>query len=182
MSNLKQQIESLLFISGKPLTPNKIGELVGEKASAKDINNAIDELIKDYKERAGGTRIIKSPGQAQMVTSSDNSEVIQNFIKDETTGELTKPSIEALTIIAYRGPIAKWELERIRGINCSLILRNLMLRGLVEEKKDSRKKEIYYSVTLNFLKHLGVPEVKDLPDYEKLRNNEDIKTFLRGEV
>jgi len=61
--------------------------------------------------------------------------LLKILLKDETTGELTKPSIETLTIIAYRGPIAKYELERIRGINCSLILRNLILRGLAEEKK-----------------------------------------------
>src|SRR3990167_7308101 len=129
MSDLKQQIESLLFISGKPLTPKKITELIGGRASANDVSEAVDELIKDYKERGGGLQITKSESQAQMVTSGENSEIIRRFIKDETTGELTKPSIETLTIIAYRGPVAKWELERIRGINCSLILRNLDLKS-----------------------------------------------------
>ena len=182
MQELKQQIESLLFISGKPLTPKKIAELIKEKAGSKEVEKAIDELVREYNERDCGIKIIKSDSQAQMATSDKSAEIIKNFIKDETVGELTKPSVETLTIIAYRGPIAKWELERIRGINCSLILRNLILRGLAEEKKDAKKHEIYYSVTLEFLKYLGISQVEELPDYEKLSKNEDINKFLKGEA
>jgi len=182
MSKLRQQIESLLFISGKPLTSQKIAELVDNKVNVKDINKAVEELIQDYDGRNSGVKIIKSATQVQMATSNENSEVIKNFVKDETTGELTKPSIETLTIISYRESISKLELERIRGINCSLILRNLILRGLIEEKKDSKKHEIYYNVTIEFLKYLGVSRVQELPDYEKLSKNEDITKFLEGEV
>lgn len=180
-TDLKSKIESLLFIAGKPLAPKEMVKLVGEKVSAKEVNTAIDELIKDYQSKERGVRLIKSASEVQMVTSGDNAAVIQNFIKAETTGELTKPSIEALTIIAYRGPITKWELERIRGVNCSLILRNLMLRGLAEEKADG-KKEISYAVTLDFLKYLGITDVTHLPDYESLRHNENIEKFLKGEA
>jgi len=180
MSNeLKQKIESLLFISGKPVDYKKIAELAGG-AKEKEVEAALDELSKEYEDK--GVQIIIHDKKAQMVTSGENSEVVQNFIKDETISELTNPSIEALTIIAYRGPIAKWELERIRGINCSLILRNLMLRGLVEERVDKKKRETYYNLTLDFLRHLGVNNVEELPDYEKLRNNENIEAFLKGEV
>jgi len=81
MSELKQQIESLLFISGKPLASKKIAELVSGKVNAKDINKAIDELIKDYDERAGGVKIIKSASQIKLATSGENTEVIKNFVK-----------------------------------------------------------------------------------------------------
>lgn len=180
--NLNQQIESLLFISGKPLTIKKIAELIGGKVKPAEVKKAVEELVKDYQERSGGVMITASGDKVQMTTSGATTAVIQNFIKDETTGELTKPSIEALTIIAYRGPVSKLELERIRGINCSLILRNLMLRGLIEEKKDPRKHEACYNITINFLKHLGMSQVEDLPDYVKLHSNEDINKFLAGEV
>jgi segregation and condensation protein B len=181
MQSLKSQIESLLFIAGKPLALKEIANIIGEKVSAKEINAAIEELTKDYQTQDRGLQIIKNGTEAQMVTAGSNAETVQNFIKEETVSELTKPSIEALTIIAYRGPIAKWELERIRGINCSLILRNLMLRGLVEEKIDNKKKETYYSLTLDFLKHLGISEANQLPDYESLKHNENIEQFLKGE-
>ncbi len=180
--NIRQQIESLLFISGKPLSFKKISELAGGGVKEKDAQKAVEELSREYAEQERGVRLAVHGKKAQMVTDGGNSEIVQKFIKDEISGELTKPSIETLTIIAYRGPITKLELERIRGINCSLILRNLMIRGLVEEKKESNKGAVYYNLTLDFIKYLGVNKTKELPDYEKFRNNEDLDKFLKGEV
>ncbi|MCG2700667.1 SMC-Scp complex subunit ScpB, partial [Candidatus Parcubacteria bacterium] len=98
----------------------------------------------------------------------------------ETTGELSRPSLESLTIIAYRGPVAKIDLDRIRGINCALILRNLLLRGLIEGKYDNKKKETYYSVTFDFIKFLGINNIKELPDYERLNKDDTIDRMLAG--
>ena len=116
-----------------------------------------------------------------MVSSPENAELVQEFIKDETTGELSRPSLEALTIIAYRGPVSKIDLDRIRGVNCSLILRNLLLRGLIEGKFDKQKQETYYTVTLDFTRFLGLSEIKELPDFEKLNKDDTISRFLDGE-
>ena len=179
MSNIKSQIESLLFIAGKPLAAKDIVRLVEEKISVKDAHAAVDELIKDYQDKNGGVRIIKSASEAQMVTGGDNAAVIQNFIKAETTAELTKPSIEALTIIAYRGPITKWELERIRGINCSLILRNLLIRGLIEEI--SEKRTVTYVVSMEFLQHMGYDRVDILPDYVALHEHALLSALMKQE-
>jgi segregation and condensation protein B len=95
---------------------------------------------------------------------------------------LSQPSLEALTIIAYRGPIAKLELERIRGVNCSLILRHLLLRGLVEEKLDKTKNENFYTVTHDFIRFLGLGSVTELPDYEKLNQAEAINSVLEAKT
>ena len=78
-------------------------------------------------------------------------------------GELSRPSLEALTILAYRGPLTRPELEQIRGVHSSLILRNLLLRGLIEEKEDARLGQPLYSVTLDFLRHIGLASVEELP-------------------
>ncbi len=179
---LKQQIESLLFIAGKPLAFKRIATTISSGVKMQNIKKAVQELSDDYKKQKRGIQILQTDDHVQIATHSDSTELVQKFIKDEMTGELTKPSIETLTIIAYRGPISKLELERIRGINCSLIMRNLMLRGLVTEKRDGKKRENYYSVTLDFLRHLGMNSVKDLPDYDKLHSNEDINKFLKGEA
>jgi segregation and condensation protein B len=71
------------------------------------------------------------------------------------------------------------ELEQIRGIQSSLILRNLMLRGLVEEKEDTRLGQPMYSITFDFLKHLGLSNVEALPDYEDLRGNSTVSDVLQ---
>jgi len=166
--NIKSKIESLLFISAKPMAIKQLANLI--KADAKEIRRAGDELVEEYKKENRGISIIKNGSKYQMVSSPANAKLVQSFMKDETTGELSRPSLETLTIIAYRGPISKIDLERIRGVNCSLIIRNLLMRGLIEAKADKRKKETYYTVTLDFIRFLGINDITELPDYEKLSN------------
>jgi segregation and condensation protein B len=177
--SIKTKIESLLFISAKPIGIKDMAQLI--KKDGKEIKAAADELAADYQKKKGGLQIIKNGSSYQMVSAPENSSLIQDFIKDETAGELTRPSMETLTIIAYRGPIAKIELERIRGVNCSLILRNLLLRGLVEAKQDKKKNEIYYSVTFDFIRFLGINDIKDLPNYEKLRQDDTLDKILEDD-
>lgn len=178
--NLSSQLESLLFISSKPLSVKEISEITGAKA--KEIEEDLEKLASEYKEQARGFILIKNNGQYQLTTAPENTELVSKFLKDETSGELSQPSLEALTIIAYRGPITKLELERIRGVNCSLILRNLMIRGLIEEKADKQKNDNLYSVTLDFIKFLGISSLEDLPDYEKLHRDDSIEEVLEESV
>ena len=98
-------------------------------------------------------------------------------MRGEQVGELTRPSLESLTIIAYRGPITKAELEMIRGVNCSMILRNLLIRGLIREEKG--KTESVFRVSLEFLRWLGVQQASDLPDYDKLSGSDLIDQVLQ---
>ncbi|HLD28329.1 MAG TPA: SMC-Scp complex subunit ScpB [Patescibacteria group bacterium] len=176
--NIKNTTESLLFISHKSLSQKEIAKLVGCK-----IEEAISSLVKlevEYRERDGGVKFLKIEDKYQLATSDDSSEVIKKFIRSEITGELTKPSLETLTIIAYRGPISKAELELIRGVNCSLILRNLLIRGLIDAKEDKTKLAIYYNITFDFLKFLGLSSVGDLPDFKKLNRNNNLDKLLEG--
>ena len=179
---LQQQIESLLFIAGKPLTYKKMAAIIGGKAQPNAVRQAAEDLAGLYRSEDRGVQIVLNEDKAQMVTHPELSLLTQAFVKEDIQGELSKPSIETLAIICYRGPVAKLELERIRGINCSLILRNLLLRGLIEVKYDAKKHEDYYNVTLEFLKHLGVSSARELPDYEKLHLNKNIEAFLKGEA
>lgn len=187
MSNLKSQIESLLFVASKPMSLGKISELV--EVPKDEVKKILNELMREYQEQKRGIQIVKSLFSYQMTTFSENSKLIKSFLKDEISGELTQPSLETLTIIAYRGPVTKLEIEKIRGVNCSLILRNLMMRGLVEaqdgknlKKEDADKKyilgEMYYSLTFDFLRYLGISKISDLPDYEKLNSNDNLDKLL----
>jgi len=177
MGSIKSKIESLLFISAKPMTVKQLANLI--KSEAKEIQVAGDELIEDYKAKLGGIQVIKEGVKYQMVSAPTNARLIQGFIKDETTGELTRPSLEALTIIAYRGPISKINLDRIRGVNCALILRNLLLRGLIEAKNDKKKGETYYTVSLDFIRFLCINDIKDLPEYERLHQDDTLDKMLK---
>ena len=176
MSILKSKIESLLFIAARPLNLKKISEQVGE--SKEGVLAAISELVDEYKKDGRGIRILQIDDEYQMSTNPESAKMIKDFLKDEMTGELTRPALETLTIIAYRGPISKPELEQIRGVNCSLILRNLLIKGLAETKTAGVGGEALYSVTFDLLRHLGITKVEELPDYDKLSKSEILDRIL----
>lgn len=176
--DLKNKIESLLFISHKPLSISELAKLSGGERSA--VETTIAELISEYHNRSAGMEIINLEDKYQMAVSPDNSELVSKFLNTETSGELTRPSLETLTIIAYRGPLSKAELELIRGVNCSLILRNLLMRGLIEARDDKDKATIVYQITFEFLKHLGLGSVKELPEFERLNRNNNLEKLLQG--
>ncbi|MBU1179580.1 SMC-Scp complex subunit ScpB [Patescibacteria group bacterium] len=173
MSN-KSQIESLLFVSGNPLGIEKIAKLLDIKKEEAD--EMLLELQSGYKKENRGIQIAAVEDKYQMVTNSENSKFVEKFLNQEVIGELTRPQLETLTIISYRGPISKIELEQIRGVNCSLILRNLMIRGLIESKTENGLEK--YIITHEFLKFLGITGTKDLPDYEKLNKDKNLEELL----
>ncbi|NCD00963.1 SMC-Scp complex subunit ScpB [bacterium] len=177
---LKAQIESILFIAVKPIGVSDLTKVIS--ADKKEIEKSLKELQEDYSKNEAGLQIISTNKKYQMTSAADNADLVKSFLQEETSGELSQPSLETLTIIAYRGPISKIELERIRGVNCSLILRNLLLRGLVEEQKTSSGTDKSYVVTLEFLRFLGIEKLEQLPDYEKLNKDQTISDFLNGSL
>jgi len=167
---LKSKIESLLFVSPKPVTLRQLSSLgIGD---ASDIKKCLQDLKKEYFEKKCGIQIVEHDNKYQMVSAKENFELVQRLTKQEISGELSRPSLETLTIIAYRAPISKLDIETIRGMNCTLILRNLLMRGLVELKFDAQKKENYYNVSFDFMRYLGINSISDLPDYEKLSKHD----------
>lgn len=173
---LKQKIEAVLFASGKPLEIKKIAKLIGEKPAA--VEPAVTELMAEKNIDDSGLHILKNENKYQLVSNPALADVVDSLVKDETTGELTKPSLETLTIIAYRGPITKPEIEQIRGINCSVILRNLLMRGLVEERDNAERLQPVYSISNDFMRHMGIASVEDLPRYKELSQSEDVDEVL----
>lgn len=172
----RTKIESLLFITARPLTVKRLMEVCD--ATKEEVSAAIDEIVVAYNDGSHGIRVLRNGNEVQMSTSPDNARMVQDFLKDETTGELSKPSLETLTIIAYRGPISKAELEQVRGVNCSLILRNLLMRGLAEAEGEPYDPGTIFRVTMDFLRFLGVSNVEELPEYDKLRSHENVVRVL----
>lgn len=177
---LKSNIESLLFISNKPLSTKQLAHWT--KANPKDIEQAIKELMQEYYQDERGIQILKNNQQWQMVSSGKNAGIVQAFLKNEMTGELTQPALETLAIIAYRGPITKQAIEQIRGVNCSLILRNLMIKGLVEIYSKNKDGFSLYNVTFDFMQHLGINKIEELPDFEKLHNDKNMISLLEERI
>ncbi len=174
--SLKNKLEGLLFVATKPLSYSKIAELL--QAETEAVKDAVADLRKDYNDQNRGIQLVTHNSKIQFMSHPDCRKVVESYLKDEQFGDLTKPALETLTIIVYRGPITKSDLEQIRGVNCSLILRNLMIKGLVEMQEDKEKMQTFYSATFDFVRYLGVNSVNELPDYEKLSQHVTLEKVL----
>lgn len=176
--SLHAKIESLLFVSAEPLSVRALARLLDVKKG--EVESVLGELQKKYRQAGDSGMIIVKGGESyQMVTSPKNAVLVAEFLKSDLSGELTEPSLETLTIVAYRGPITKAELEQIRGVNCSLILRNLQMRGLIT-REENKAGLAYYEATPEFIKYLGVGSVQDLPDYDKLHQHATLNEVLQS--
>lgn len=175
---LKQQLESILFISSKFQKKSKLLALLN--CTESELEQTIADLKKDYEERQSGIVIMQDGDRIQLITNPASSDLIKKYLKEERTGELSRPSLETLAIIAYRGPVSKAEIEMIRGVNCSLILRNLMIRGLIIERQDRAKAVSVYQVSFEFMQYLGIKELKELPDFDKLNRDLNLEEVLQA--
>ncbi|NQV00470.1 MAG: SMC-Scp complex subunit ScpB [Parcubacteria group bacterium] len=163
----KYILESLIFTSGKPIKIKKLAQIT--KLSDKEVKDELNDLNEKYKEEMRGMILVAKDEAVQMVSNPEYGSFVESLVTEDLQEDLSKIALETLSIIAYRGPITRAEIELIRGVSCIYILRNLMIRGLIEKTKseeDSRKS--IYQVSFKFLRHLGVSSNRELPDYEKL--------------
>lgn len=175
---LSSRIESLLFIAQRPLPIKKISELTC--SSIEDVRACLASISRELAERKSGIVLLVHNNCAELATYPDNTDIVRAYTREEVTGDLTRPGLETLTVIAYRGPVTKVELERVRGVNCTIVLRNLMMRGYVETL-GSEKGESMYVLSFDFLRHLGVQNTEELPDYALLHNDEKLAQMLASE-
>lgn len=176
--SLRAQIESLLFVSAEPMSVKVLSRLTGAKVA--DVNKELENLQDKYRQQEDSGMIIIRAGEAyQMVTNPRQAALVAEYLKADLSGDLSEPSLETLTIIAYRGPITKPELEQIRGVNCSLILRNLLMRGLIS-RVTGKSGLPNYEVTTDFVRYLGLTSVAELPEYNNLHSHQTLNEVLQS--
>lgn len=173
---LTTSIESILFAAAKPIAREQL------KKQFVVTDEVLDEALADIGSRfnspMSGIHLLEHEGKVQFVSNPDCSEDVAAFLKKEASGPLTRPSLETLTVIAYRGPITRPEIEQIRGVNCGLILRNLLIRGYIDETQDKVRLQPVYAVSVDFLRKLGLVHIEELPEYESFHDNKSIDELL----
>lgn len=162
--NKKSSIESLLFASGHSLSHKKLAEVLD--ISENETDNILKELAADYVKNDSGLRLIFLDNKVQLVAAPESVEIVKKLTKSDFEEDLSQAALETLAIVAYRGPISRATIENLRGVNCSFILQSLAIRGLIEKKNNPEDGRSYiYSVTFDFLKHLGLNKLEELPNY-----------------
>lgn len=175
--SLLPQIEAILFVASKPLSIKAIATALQKQEA--DIQEAIETVALRYNNPDSGIRILINDTMVQMMTNSDYAHIVDQFVKHEISEELTKAQLETLTIIAYRGPVTRPEIEQIRGVNCAVIIRNLLIRGLIDEQEEKHDLVPTYTLSLEAMAHLGITSREDLPEYESLHTHEYIDAVLQ---
>ncbi len=172
---LDAQLEAVLFVSGEAVTLRALATAC--ETSLEEIENALTELERRLSE-GGGLSLIRHDQTVELVTHVEAATIVRRVLQLEAQAELSRASLEALSILAYRGPLTRPELEQIRGVQSSIILRNLMLRGLVEAREEARLGQPVYQVTLDFLKYLGLTRLEALPDFLSLHKHATVEQVL----
>jgi segregation and condensation protein B len=162
-------LEALLFIYGEPLELKKVAQTLGLKVE--EVAQAAESLRQSLKARQSGLQLMQNGTQVQLTTSSAFAGLLEKVVKSELSENLTPAGLETLAIISYAAPISRAEIDYIRGVNSSFILRNLLLRGLIERSTDPQRGNAYvYGPSFDFLRYVGVSRAEELPDYQKFRD------------
>lgn len=163
-SELKGIIEALLFVAGEPLSPDRIKTIL-EDEDKRAIQDMLVELQHEYDMRLSGLRIVEVAGGFQIASRPELAQWIRRLKKVKQSSRLSKPSLETLAIIAYKQPIVKAEIEDIRGVDSSGVLKGLLDKHMIKiiGRKDVAGRPILYATTREFLQYFGLRDISDLP-------------------
>lgn len=169
--HLESHIEAVLFYKAEPIKKKTLAEIFD--CTLEDIDTALNTLGNTLHER--GIQLVTTDTSAQLVTASEAYEIIETIRKADLKTEIGKAGAETLAIILYRGPISRIEIDRIRGVNSAFIVRNLLIRGLVERQTHpTDTRSFTYSATPSLFNHLGISKKSDLADFDTIMTALDI--------
>ncbi len=174
--NTAAQIEGLLFYKGEPMTLKEIALLL--KISTGDVQEGLTSLEEQLQGR--GVQLVFKDDAVMLGTAAGMSTLLESLRKEELSKDLSKAALETLAIILYKDNVSRSEIDYIRGVNSSFILRNLLVRGLIEKDlhpTDSRK--FIYKPTFDLLAFMGISRLEDLPEYQSIQQtiaNTEVET------
>lgn len=160
--------EAVLFYYGAPLAVPKLAKLL--HVTPKECRATLAALSTTLSaDPARGLTLLMNGDEVTLATKPELKDLVASLMKEEFQESLTPAALETLSLVTYLGPVVRSSVDYIRGVNSSFILRNLLLRGLVERAPAAKGGGYEYHASMEFLKHMGLTRVENLPDYEKYR-------------
>lgn len=165
--DLKKIIETLLFITDRPVKPSRLAE-VAENTDARRVREVIRQLQDEYSAQNRAVQIVEIAGGFQMATKAEYGRWVRRLYNEKMTTKLSNAALETLAIIAYKQPITRAEMEAIRGVDVAGPLEKLLERSLVRVvgKKDTIGRPMVYGTTDEFLRLFGLNKIAELPDLQ----------------
>ncbi|MDR1773860.1 MAG: SMC-Scp complex subunit ScpB [Clostridioides sp.] len=166
---IKYIIEAVLFSYAEPITVSELNKIINEELSPKEIKLMLDALIKEYNENDRGIKIIQLEDKYQMCSNEKYFEYIAKIIEPSAKKSLSQATLETVTIIAYKQPITKVEIESIRGVKCDRAISTLVEYGLIKEagRLERIGRPIIYKTTDELLKLLNINSLDELPSIDQ---------------
>ncbi|MCA1958886.1 MAG: SMC-Scp complex subunit ScpB [Nitrospira sp.] len=167
---LKGLVESLLFVSQEPLSLQRLVTVIGDVTKA-EVSEALGMLEEELGRQGRGIRLVEVAGGFRLVTKQEYAPWIKRLDKSKSTAKLSRSALESLAIIAYKQPIVKAEIEEIRGVETSGVVRTLLERKLVRivGRKEVPGRPIMYGTTKYFLEHFGLNDLSQLPPLREFK-------------
>ncbi len=177
----KKIIEALLYMADHALSPHEISQVLEQKSFTEDIvREMVNEIAQQYDANGSPIRIVEVAGGFQAATRPDMAPWIRRMYKERLTVRLSPSSLETLSIIAYKQPITRGDVEQIRGVEASGVMETLLERRLVKVvgRKETIGRPLLYGTTIEFLRHFGLKHLSELPDL----NTMVIPESIAGEI
>ena len=182
-NNLPQLIEALIFAAPEPVKLENLVEIIGN-ISADEIVEHIESLNLDYENQNRAFQIIKGAGGYRYATLPEFGPYVKKLVIGSGRIRLSRAALETVSLIAYRQPINRADVEAIRGVDVSGILRMLLERKLIQANANSSKpgKQRFYETTPDFLRYFGIDSLEDLPKPENFLVEEELSEFEQQDL
>ena len=185
LSLIIPNIEALIFASEKPLASNELVDLINnafgfieDRATPEQVESAIDAIKEKYRSEFYSFEVVESGGGLQFLTKKEYHKTIAQLNGDRFLKKLSVASLETLSIIAYKQPVTKSEIEIIRGVNCDYAVQKLLEKDLIViagRNEDSPGKPLIYATSKSFMDYFGINSPNDLPKIREVLNQEIIE-------
>ena len=172
---LPKSLSAILFYQAEPMAIKRLAGLL--RRSEGDIHGALG-ILEESLEKTG-IRLIRNGDEVTLGTAPEAGTLIEAITKEELSRDLSKASLETLSIVLYKGLVTRGDIDYVRGVNSTFILRNLLVRGLIERiDNPADQRSFLYKPTFQLLEYMGVTRVEELPDYKEtvLRLAQFVKT------
>ena len=163
MSETSRALEAILFVSDEPIPVGVLAQAL--EVGRRDVEARLRELAASYEERGAGIVLREVAGGWRLYTHPDAAPYVEQFVLSARQARLTRASLEALAIVAYKQPVTRHQVSSIRGVNSDAVLRALQDRRLIEEvgRDEAPGRPVLYGTTASFLERLGLASTGDLP-------------------
>jgi segregation and condensation protein B len=163
--NLYHRIECLLFVAGDPVAITELARVLD--CSLAQAKTTLEEMERDYRDEGRGIQLLVTGETAQLVSNRDFIDDVKQLVNPDETKSVSQSLLETLAVVAYRQPVTRADIERVRGVRCDYAVTQLLKLGLIVEtgRKDVIGHPALFGTTDAFLRQFGIHRVDEMPDF-----------------